>query len=1235
MIPHDYYKDGRPDLRSRGNSRHYIEPDYIASEADDQLPLLSTVGRGPRGAGLTIGDLVNEDGEFSFGIYSDLTGEQVMHTPNLSAGKIYVSAKPEVPVAGETVVMDIQVKQGDASDHYQVPIPAGATGSRIFMVSSELDDGGKGHAYQVQVSDLMVYGSDGTGWKDMPVPRVNDVCVFKASGKLGFGTIETVQDGMVIFTSQVLFDVLQHLTIGEDGRWYIDGVDTGQVAQGPKGDKGDPGRDGADGQPGPKGDPGERGEQGDKGDQGDPGEDGLPANMVVRSVTETEQPTVTVQRTDVQTNTFSMDFGLPRGADGKSVDIQGGVYKISELPPFDDTPVNRAFIVSDYEENEDYRYDLYIRGLEPVMAEEGGPWTVVEDWQGMPGFSIRYVHGLEIDEETPLEIAEADIESIFQPSAHLQDGDLAIDDHGRIGVVGSASDNNGVVTVTYATRLQIGWDDVLDKPSDLVHTADLTAAIAAEASAREKADQLLEEEIDGKIGPEDILAGKNIDVTHDPESGHVTIDNTMELVDCKTGDILEFDDVAADSSPVAMTVFGNTRQNLWVNPSGTTNGVTAKANADGSVTLSGTATGGVNLHSNASHQLRPGSTYYMSCSPEPNRFNLGISQYVDGAFKSTKIMPAGGGEITIDGDVTHVTCVIYDIVSGRTVSGTYRVMLREATEEEIAAAQQTPSTLQEGGTADLPQDYPVTLPADPGIYAANDDFDWCPPGLNSVGELRDDEKNLWSNPSGTFYGVTVTANDDGSITVNGTATNTSVTQVISYVLRPGGKYTLSIDKSVSDANSCGASVEWYKDGAPVSNIIVGSGSTLSKIFIVPSDTDYCMMRFRVASGVTVSGTYRVMLNEGSKAASWVAPGTETAIQVVTAGKNLAVGAATQPGSNTVVRFAQANGIHLVPGQYHLSVDINGSVLSGIYVARKSNAERISHAYNTNELSFTIGTSEIVYFEFYRASGLPLEDIANVQLEVGSTATAYEPPNITTMPIDLQGNILASLPDGTKDELRIDGTGAVTLVQRVGVATAPTEAVSWFWETAGDGIASFTLPAKSTGTQTDMTELMRCDKLPVRQASGEASYAIVGTTQGHAKNPSITGTATAANIAGGATYLYPLATPKEISLPGISMPSMPSDTVSIFASSNVPTEMQACLLTSDAAVLSRYLIPGNIKAGSNVTVDVDGNDVTISATGGGGGGGGISYTAGEGIKISGNEISVLTASDEDFKAFMEY
>ena len=567
-IPHDYRDNGFPRLHSRGNSRPYIEPDYIANECDDQLPLLSTVGRGPRGAGITIGNLETSDGEFSFGIYSDLTGEQVMQTPNLSAGVITVSAKPTDPVSGETVAMDVSVKQGGKVSHYTVPIPAGATGSRIFMVSSELEEVPKTQVYRVQISDLMFYGYNSSQWNNMPVPRVNDVCVFKASGKLGFGTIEAVEGGQVIFTSQVLFDVLQHLTVGDNGHWYIDGVDTGTMAQGPKGERGEKGEPGRDGAPGPQGKPGEKGDPGEDGEKGDQGDPGLPATMVVRDVTETQQPMVKIQRTDVENNTYSIDFGLPRGADVKSIDIQGGVYKISELPDFDDTPVNRAFIVNDYEENEDYRYDLYIRGIEPVIAEEGGPWTVVEDWQGMPGFSIRYIHGLEIDQDAPLEIAESDIETTFTPSAHMADGDIVIDDHGCLGIIGSASDNNGIVTVTYVTKLQIHWDDILDKPTDLVHqpaldaeaaarqqgdqanadaiaaesaareqadqaineaiaalptTDDLTQAIAAEADAREKADQLLETEVDGKLDAADLIAGANVTITPDPESGHVTI----------------------------------------------------------------------------------------------------------------------------------------------------------------------------------------------------------------------------------------------------------------------------------------------------------------------------------------------------------------------------------------------------------------------------------------------------------------------------------------------------------------------------------------------------------------------------------------------------------------------------------------------------------------------------------------------------------------------------------------
>lgn len=466
MIPHDHtdYK-GIPDLVSHGNSRPYIEPDFTATECDDQLPAISTIGRGPRGRGVTIAGVEVDEDTFKFSIVEDENGETVYQTPNLSAGVIKVSAKPERPVAGETVVMDFTVTRDGSSTVTHIPIPAGSTGSRIFMCSVDLGRPmGEGYAYQIDISTLMHYGRNNSQWKSISVPRVNDVVIFTLDGRLAFGTIEAVEGGKAIFTSQVDFDVLQSLEIDDSGNWVIGGVPTGKPARGPKGDKGDPGKDGRDGAPGPKGDDGLRGPQGPQGATGTPGEDGKPAIMKIGKVEESTTPTVKITRTDAIGNKFTVDFGLPRGADGKSVDVQGGIYTTNQLPAFDDTPVNRAFIVKD----NDNRFDLYIRGFEPVIAEEGGPWTVVEDWQGIQGFSVRYLVSLTIPSEDVLRIPANTATTAFQNSSFIIDGDLAIDKAGTVGIIGSSVDNSGDYTVTKIGTLNVDWTNVLDKPGNLM-----------------------------------------------------------------------------------------------------------------------------------------------------------------------------------------------------------------------------------------------------------------------------------------------------------------------------------------------------------------------------------------------------------------------------------------------------------------------------------------------------------------------------------------------------------------------------------------------------------------------------------------------------------------------------------------------------------------------------------------------------------------------------------------------
>ena len=469
------------------------------------------------------------------------------------------------------------------------------------------------------------------------------------------------------------------------------------------------------------------------------------------------------------------------------------------------------------------------------------------------------------------------------------------------------------------------------------------------------------------------------------------------------------------------------------------------------------------------------------------------------------------------------------------------------------------------------------------VLSADDAYATKPRRLTVYGNTR---QNLWANPSGTQNGVTVTSNADGSLTVAGSATQRATINLRSYALRAGSSYTVSSDKKMSNSWTAGQAESGagfgvvYRNSSAASQgqTLFGYGNELTKSLNVPSTAAYVEFYVIVEEGVTVSGTYRVMLNEGSEPEPWCPPGINGVdeLSVVTAGKNLLArmgpslphtmagitfsdngdsgirvsGTATAAAYYNFFSVSPAWALRITPGEYTASL-IGGVSGLNLFVEYYDGVIGGSHtswlATKVPGVSNTGSIDRPVYLRPFLsvAKGKTVDTVVYPQLELGSTATAYEPPQITTTPIDLQGHMLNSLPDGTRDELRIDGTGAVTLVQRVGVATAPT---------AGDGIASFTLPAKSTGTQTDMTELMRCDKLPVRKVAGEASYAMVGTTQGHAKNPAITSAATAATVAGGATYLYPLATPQTIPLTAVTLPTLPSPNITVYNDSDVPSDI---------------------------------------------------------------------------------
>ena len=466
--PHEYLDEqGEWNLHSYHNSELYNDPDYIASDADYQLPLLSSIGRGPRGIGVAVKPIKGEDGSYRLSFVNDLTGEAFtdedgnpISTPNLDPGYFDVTPPTHTPQEGEVAHATITHHRGASVTSWDLPLPPGAHGSRLYL-SDEIYTARDDKTYTTSIADLAHYGLK--DWKDKPTPRPGDIVVFTLyegeEKKLAFGTIEAVEpqadpvnNPEVVFTSRTTIG-LPVFSVSEDGIWMIDGVKTGIQAQGPKGDQGEKGDTG---ERGPRG---EKGAKGDKGDPGDPGVDGLPALVEIGNV-QTLPPTRPASASityDPLTNISKLNIGIPEGAAGKAIDIQGGIWTTDTLPNYDDTPVNTGFIVYDG----DRQFDLYIRGKEPVIASDGGPWTVVEDWQGRPGNGVHILNKpyMMTLNRSVLTIPAAEADLAFTPSNYLTDGDIVIDMNGNVGVLGSAEDNSGDYTVTPLGGLNVSGVD--------------------------------------------------------------------------------------------------------------------------------------------------------------------------------------------------------------------------------------------------------------------------------------------------------------------------------------------------------------------------------------------------------------------------------------------------------------------------------------------------------------------------------------------------------------------------------------------------------------------------------------------------------------------------------------------------------------------------------------------------------------------------------------------------------
>ena len=447
------------------------------------------------------------------------------------------------------------------------------------------------------------------------------------------------------------------------------------------------------------------------------------------------------------------------------------------------------------------------------------------------------------------------------------------------------------------------------------------------------------------------------------------------------------------------------------------------------------------------------------------------------------------------------------------------------------------------------------------VVTADDAYKQSPLGVTVYGATR---QNLWVNPSGTANGSTIIKNDDGSLTINDAlAAEFSIASELIYTLKPGGTYTASVDKAVP-ISTFGFYVQSYNGTAwtTISNTI--GISVNIRTFKVPDDSVACRCGFQDSdTSADSSGTYRVMLNEGSEAQPWCPPGLNSVedVTVWQSGKNLLSSSTFTGVSQSILNFSLPAGTYTLScynaedwwtdnptsASWFIHRAVDNIFVAPVTMGSPPSVGSRSHA------TFTLPYSGDFVLYTYKTD--IAEMATDLQLELGSTATEYEPPSVSSTEIPLLGNKISSLPDGTRDELRIDGTGAVTLVQRVGVAEyTDTSTIE------NDIDYRVNTRCENDGAPDRDYDNSWCDKTPVGlpPVGKLSSLMSINTDLGISVYCTTTVVEDKLKFVRGLApmrILYPLATPKEIDLGNISLPALPGPNITFFAATSVPAEVE--------------------------------------------------------------------------------
>lgn len=168
----------------------------------------------------------------------------------------------------------------------------------------------------------------------------------------------------------------------------------------------------------------------------------------------------------------------------------------------------------------------------------------------------------------------------------------------------------------------------------------------------------------------------------------------------------------------------------------------------------------------------------------------------------------------------------------------------------------------------------------------------------------------------------------------------------------------------------------------------------------------------------------------------------SSVDVVQCGKNILNGEDAVKTANNI-RFYYTNGKYYPAGTYILSISES---VSGLYVRNVSTNTNLFVKYNANFITFTLTEQTLIGFDIYKV-GINQND--NVMLEVGSTASTFEPYSGTTHTAQLGRTIYG----GTADV--VNGTGSEPIIKYT------VSSFSGTWGAVGNGYGYYITVADTT------------------------------------------------------------------------------------------------------------------------------------------------------------------------------